>query len=419
MCGYNADVIVTGGGTAGFAAAVSAAKCGKKVILVEKEICLGGLGTNGLLGEINAPSVDGEFILSHTGLELVNDMISSGNALLQKNVPMTSNDEVKVDRLRYNGEYMKFAMENIAFKYGVDILYGADVCEAEEYEYGVLVTVKNGFEKLTLKSKALVDATGNALTSFLAGLETVKAEEKNIQSPSMIFRLGGVDKEKFNSLTSENIKEIIKKGRDENILPAKILSMLLIPNTDTVAVNCTRIKDFSGFGIKNQSRAVIESRRQIESIIPFIKENVPGLKNAYLSSVATNLGMRDRRYIKSLKRINGNDILNGTKFDDRVSCCGYPVDIHKDDGVCFMPLKNKISYVPLSSMLPVGSKRIIACGKCIDADDMAYGSVRVMSSMLNMGEACGIAVSQMSEDGFKEIDYKLLSAELLKRNMKI
>ena len=94
MCGYNADVIVTGGGTAGFAAAVSAAKCGKRVILVEKEICLGGLGTNGLLGEINAPSVDGEFILSHTGLELVNNMISSGNALLQKNVPMTSNDTI-------------------------------------------------------------------------------------------------------------------------------------------------------------------------------------------------------------------------------------------------------------------------------------------------------------------------------------
>ena len=195
--------------------------------------------------------------------------------------------------------------------------------------------------------------------------------------------------------------------------------MLLIPNTDTIAINCTRIKDFSGFGINSQSIAVIESRRQIESIIPFIKENVPGLKNAYLSSLATNLGIRDRRYIKALKRIDGNDILDGTKFDDRVSCCGYPVDIHKDDGVCFMPLKNKISYVPLSSMLPVGSKRIIACGKCIDADDMAYGSIRVMSSMLNMGEACGIAVSQMSEDGFKEIDYNSLSSELLKRNMKI
>ena len=180
MCGYNADVIVTGGGTAGFAAAVSASKCGKKVILVEKEICLGGLGTNGLLGEINAPSVDGEFILSDTGLELVNDMISSGNALLQKNVPMTSNDTIRVDRLRYNGEYMKFAMENIAFKYGVNILYGADVCAVQENDEDVSVTVKNSFEKLTLKSKTLVDATGNALSSFLAGLETVRAEEKNI-----------------------------------------------------------------------------------------------------------------------------------------------------------------------------------------------------------------------------------------------
>ena len=171
MCGSNADVIVTGGGTAGFAAAVSAAKCGKKVILVEKEISLGGIGTNGLLGEINAPSVDGEFIISDTGLELVEDMILSGNALLQKNVPMTSNENITVDRLRYNGEYMKLAMENIAFKYGVNILYGADVCAVQEKDEGVSVTVKNGFEEITLKSKAVVDATGNALTSFLAGVE--------------------------------------------------------------------------------------------------------------------------------------------------------------------------------------------------------------------------------------------------------
>lgn len=419
MCGSNADVIVTGGGTAGFAAAVSAAKCGKKAILVEKEISLGGIGTNGLLGEINAPSVDGEFIISDTGLELVEDMILSGNALLQKNVPMTSNENITVDRLRYNGEYMKLAMENIAFKYGVNILYGADVCAVQENEEGISVTVKNGFEEITLKSKAVVDATGNALTSFLAGVETIETEERNIQSPSMIFRLGGVDKEKFNSLMPENIKEIIKKGRDENILPAKILSMLVVPNTDSVAVNCTRIKGLSGFGIIKQSKAVIESRRQIERIFPFLKENVPGLKNAYVSALAVSLGMRDRRHIKSVKAVTGTDILNGTKFPDRVSCCGYPVDIHKNDDVCFMPLKNKISYVPLSAMLPVGSKRIIACGKCIDADDTAYGSIRVMSSMFNIGEACGIAVSQMSEDGFRDFDYTALLSELVKRHMKI
>jgi hypothetical protein len=416
---FTTQVIVAGGGITGVISAIAAARNGSEVVLVEKGSCLGGSATSGMLGEINGAFLNGKIIVPHIGKEIIDRLIEMGAGLFQGNVPMTSNPNIKVDRVRYNSEYLKLILDEMVEKENIKVLFCSDLKSIIKTPSGISIILTNLYEEIQINGTVLIDSTGNSEYIYMLGEHTNTTNKENKQAVTIIFRLGGIDVEEFEKVDVEEIQKIIKKGKKENILPGNILSMLRVPGTKDITINCTRCNNIDNESIEEVSTALINIRRQIRQIIPFIKKNVRGCKAAYLSSIASSLGIRDRRKIEGMYQIKSQDIINCTRFDDSVAVGVYPVDIHKNRNdemsVEFIEIQgNGIYKIPYRSMLPKNLDNVLANGKCIDADDISFGAFRAIGPLMNIAVAAGTAAAMAVEGkvSTKDIDVKDLQKKL-------
>ena len=110
------DIAVIGGGMAGTLAAISAARSGAKVVLIEKQQCLGGIGTNGMVSELLGVGRNGVTFYGGITQKIFDTLVSQGDAAYNFKVPMSSNPNILVDRLRCNPESMKILLEKLVLK---------------------------------------------------------------------------------------------------------------------------------------------------------------------------------------------------------------------------------------------------------------------------------------------------------------
>lgn len=422
---YNADIIVVGGGMAGVVSSISAATQGSKVILIEKDNCLGGTTTLSMLGEMNAVFFNGENYVSEVGTKIINNLFYQNAAVLNRNEPMSSNPDIKVDRIKYNSEYLKLILDKMVVEQNIEVFFNSYISDIEIInEKETKIILKSKYETIKVTGKILIDATGNAeCVHMLKGSTIINSKEKN-QPATLMFKLGGVDIKEFKKLDVDNLKRIILKGYDKGILPGKILSLSQIPGTSDIAVNATRSSYLNHESIEDISKALLETREQISKIVPFIIENIKGFENAYLSAIGANIGIRDRRRIDGLYELKGNDIISGKKFKDAVAIGNYPVDIHNNrtGSVDFKEISGDGIYtIPYRCLIPKRFNNVIVSGKCISADDIAFGSIRVIGPIMNVGEAVGTAANLAikNELNLKEISISELQNILRHRRMKI
>jgi len=411
---YETDVIVIGGGPSGIVSAIAAARQGAGVILVEKGQFLGGTATSGMICEIDAPCKDGISILPSVGRELVQRLIDLNAAVYEENVPMTSNPAISCDRIRFNPEHMKLVLDEMVTSHNIRVFFSCMLKKVDSCPQGVCVTLTNQYSDVELTGKVLVDASGNSEAVYLLDEGcTIKTKPENLQPASLIFRLGGINPEEYSeNLDPEKITRIILKGMDEGALPARILATFPIPGTAEAYIHATRCENIDFERIEDISDALIQARRQVVRIIPFIKENMKGCQNAYLSSIAASLGIRDRRKIHGLYELTGDDIVQCREFEDTVAIGAYPVDIHKKKGeysVQFTRIeKDGIYNIPYRSFVMQKYGNVVASGKCVYADDIAFAAFRTMGSVMSIGNAAGLAAAIAANDNVdvKNIDLR-------------
>lgn len=422
---FQADVLVVGGGISGTVSAIAAAQQGVSVILVEKANCLGGCATSGLLGELNAPSLHGKNVLSNIGQEIIQRLIENHAALAEYDVPMTANPNVHVDRLRYNSEYMKIVLDEMTAHENIKVFLGAEVKSAARTDNVIQLNIVNAYETVTLQGSLLIDSTGNSQCIYQLGGKTEITERKKLQAVTMIFRMGGIDMDAFLKTSVSEIQEIISLGVEKNILPARILSMLRIPGTNDIAINCTRCLKVNHESLEEISKTYFTLRQQIKHIVPFIKENVPGCQNAYLNNIASALGIRDRRKTIGLYELTGDDLIHCRDFEDAVAIGVYPIDIHnpsqKGLAVSFQQIEGSGIYkIPYRSLIPCNLENVLVNGKGICADDRAFGAFRVMGPLINIATAAGTAAAMTVQAGCRtrDLDITALKARLRECGMK-
>ncbi|MGI6584544.1 MAG: FAD-dependent oxidoreductase [Lutisporaceae bacterium] len=405
------DIVVVGGGMAGVVSAVAAARKGSNVILIEKGSCLGGNATAGMLGEINGAYHNGRLIVTNIGKEIIASMYDNCAIAYIKDKPMTSNPDILVDRLEYNSEYLKIVLDDLIIKEKIKVFFCSTIKEIK-YEHGsVRIILANPYEEIIICSRILIDSTGNSECFFMLKEKTLTTDRSKIQAVSILFKLGGVKAEELSNMDSHEMQKIIQEGMDKSVLPAKLLSIVRIPHTNDIVINCTRCCGINHESIEDVSCSLINIRQQIKKIIPFIQNNVPGCKKAYLSSIAASLGVRDRRRIEGIYELTGEDIINCVKFEDSVAVGSYPIDIHsssdKNNQVKFIKINSDgMYYIPYRSMLAKNTDYAIANGKCISADDIAFGGIRVIGTIINIATAAGIAASLavLHKTGLKNVD---------------
>lgn len=396
------DLIVAGGGTAGTFSALAAAREGMRVAVVERGTCLGGTAVGSGLTEMNAAGFQGKPLYRGIEREVFESMIQNGYAQYHYAVPMSSDKNVKIDRLRYNPEMLKLLLEDLAVEAGVSLFYGAELISAREEESICELRMRGESQSLGLTGRYLIDATGNASLVQALGSETVGVRDENRMIATLMFRVSNIDTARLKPfLCSGQMGELIREGRESGVLKGGILAVTPVPGTGDASVNVTRVRCDSE-DICDSSRGMVEARAQILPVLQFMRSRIPGMEQIYLSGISTVMGVRDARRICGQYRLTLKDLESMRQFDDSVACGCYPMDFHDPaTGTVIWKMLPGVYHIPLRSLLPKGLHRTMAAGKCLCADDGAFGAVRVMPIMMNVGESAGYAAALAKRNGYK------------------
>lgn len=415
------DLVVAGGGTAGSICAIAAAREGLKVAVLERGSCLGGVATCAGLAEMNAAGFGGTPLYGGIEGEIFDAMIRRGAAAYNYAVPMSSNREVKVDRLRYNPEVLRIVLEEMAVSAGAALFYETTLTGTEEFEKGLNLTAMGLDETLRFRAKYATDATGNCRLVRMLGCGTVKPEADSLAVSTLGFRISGVDIPALQQAVDDGgLAPLIEDGYARGILKGKLLAFSPIPGTNDVSANVTRAR-LDHEDTRSLTDGVVSARTQIEGILAFAKDNVPGFSRAWLSSIASVMGVRDGRRLEGLYRLTLADLEAMRPFGDTVAIGCYPVDIHDPaaDTVVWRMLPGVYS-IPWRSLVPRQSRRAIVAGKTLSADEKAFAAVRVIPIAMNVGEAAGYAAAYAHSMGvpFTDVDGEALHGFLRSKGLR-
>lgn len=395
------DILVVGGGMSGCCAALAAARQNRRVTLVDKAFYLGGIATQVQFGEMNSVKKDGKALYRGVFQEILDQLVAAGDGEYYLSMPMSSNPHIKTDRIRYNAEVLKLILDRLMLESGVRMLFGCAMQEAFMGPGDVRLIVGNRYNRIELDAAVVIDATGNAEVADALGYPTLKPARDRLQTATTAFHLTNVDTGRVRAfIDSGRLTGVIRQGLDKGFLQGGILSICPIPKTSNVAVNATRAERVDHESIVDVSEGLLESRRQISVMIPFLRRAVDGMENAVLSYISSGLGIRDRRRIVGNYTLTGADLIGLRDFADAVAVGAYPIDIHGAAGgaVSFTEIDG-IYKIPYSSMIPAGAGHLIAAGRAISADDDAFAALRVIPIVSHIGEAAGHAAHLAIRDG--------------------
>lgn len=184
--------------------------------------------------------------------------------------------------------------------------------------------------------------------------------------------------------------------------------------------NTTRVVKRDGTSAEDLTAAELEARQQVQEMVKFLTDKVPGFADAYLSATGTQIGVRETRRIVGEYVMTGEDVLEARKFRDGIARGCYDIDIHNPagTGTVIKSLPSGESYdIPYRCLCPRGFENLLVAGRPISATHEAHSSVRIMPIATAVGEAAGVAAA-MGVDGDKsisKIDVTALRQRLLAR----
>lgn len=408
------DVIVCGAGPAGICAAVAAARQGAKVALLERYGVPGGNLTCGHVGPI----------LGMVGKGTMRDELM---ALLE--VP--DNDMIGRVGVAHDMQRAKTVLTEFIHHENIEVYLqtmAADALVEDHRITGVVISTKEGL--LALEGKVVVDATGDGDVAAFAGCQIEKGREDGLMQPvTLEFTLDNVDEDRgvicigdvddvaFNG---QRFLDYCKQCAQKGMLPEHLAAVRLHPTVHKGErqVNTTQANGVDSTKIEDLYPAELALRGQIDTLIRFFRENLPGYENCKYIASGTTTGVRESRRVVGEYLITAEELAAGKRFDDVVvHRAEFIVDIHNPAGAG--QAEEKIQYVvpydlPYGCFVPKGVDGLMTAGRCISGTHRAHASYRVMSICMAMGQAVGVAAALCARQGCqpRELDVKALQKEL-------
>ena len=415
------QIIVVGGGFAGSAAAIAAARQGRDVLLIEKYNCLGGAAIYNLVNPFMPYCTrnveDKSTVVLSCGLfsEIV-ERLGKANGLRS------------TDKNCFNEEVLKYVLLQMALESGVQLLFQTYVTKVRREGDKILsVTVSNVSGEEELFADFFIDATGDANVSYLAGYPYKCGRESDglCQPMTLCFRLGNVKGKNsmgFMKRVNQLYWEFQKQGKIKN--PREDVLVFRTVTDNIYHFNTTRIVKLNPTDAYDVTKAEIQAREQVFEMYAFLRDNFDEFKESVLLSSGIQIGVRESRMIVGEHTLTKEELLNCVRFDDSISVCNYDIDIHSPDGsgtshYYFKP--GKYYTIPYRSLVPKNAENLLVAGRCISATHEAQASIRIMPTCCTLGEAAGTAAAVAFEDGKKvnEVDIKKLQDLLVKNGAKI
>lgn len=410
---HECDVCVIGGSTTGVFAAIAAARLGARVALVESQAYFGGTATAGLV------------CVWHSRRNTTFDRPIIGGLPIEA-----------MDRLKRRGaaeehdrsEGLGFAF--LPFELALEL--DAMVAEArtirpflhtqfvaaalDEPGRVAAAVIEDKTGRRAIRARLFVDASGDGDLAHRAGFDTYRAPV--LQPPTVCAILEGLS-------PTVDLKRTVFDPRYPEALRPGFLWGLNLPGSPLYMVAGTRVHGADCADADELTRAEIEGRRQVRSMVDLLRRHIPSSSNVRVQALPARIGIRQTRQIRCLHRVTEREVLSGERFPDAIANGSYRVDVHAGDGdgLVFRYLDGReqtvfadgrstsgrwrepssesptFYQVPYRALVPAGSRNVLVAGRCVDADEGAYGALRVMVNCAQMGQAAGAAAALALEDG--------------------
>ncbi len=411
---WHSDILVIGSGSAGATAAITAAREGASVTLVERYGFMGGISTQVLdtFYGFYTPGQEAKKVVGGVPDLIVEALMARGMALLRPNTYGAGQG------ITYDPETLKIVWEMLAREAGVRILYHTfvvDALRAGDHVHGVIAVGKSGFIRLT--AEAIIDASGDADVAAAAGVAFEGAQDGPVQSLTTTFRLLNVDVERARAVGKSQLHALMGEALDKGYhLPRKEGSVHITPLAGVMATNMTRVGNIDATDPEQLTRAEIEGRAQALEYARFLIDMVPGYERAAIANLSTQIGVRESRRIFGEYRLTKADVLAARKFDDAIARCGAPIEDHhagSDTHWQYLP-EGETYDIPYRCLLPRVVEGLLVVGRCLSADHEAHASVRSMGQCMAMGQAAAVAAVQAAHHKrtLHEIDMPVLQDRL-------
>lgn len=431
------QVLVVGGGPAGIGAAVSAARNGQKVILLEKRGYLGGNITACYVENCN-------YFLRGTPFR------SEG---IYAEIEAKAYEKYGNDNLRqrnqhaFSSEYLKVFLDEFVTQAGVKVLFHSfvnDVVAAGNHIDAVIIQTKKG--PVAVKADIIIDTTGDADVAFAAGVPYEQGREKDglCQPGTVSVRLAGADTRALleNGDRLQEIGRIFKADyrAGKTGLPCKRQDLpfgRLTAGGQISYVNYSCAYGLDPTDIQDLSRGEMECRQYVMDIYRYLKTHFTELKGTEIASIAPEIGFRDSRRIDGMYRLTIDDMESGRHFEDCIAVFPRFYDMLSPDanmdgdgkvegkgyvGHIYEPVVDDRTFeIPYGSLVPKNVDNLLAAGRCISADHVAESGTRAISLCMMTGEAAGAAAALALQTGKKpgHICVKQLQRMLREQNIHI
>ncbi len=410
-----ADVLVVGSGPAGLGAAIASARNGAKTLLVERYGFLGGNLTAGLVGPcMTSYSLDGTTqLIKGIFEEMVLRMERAGGALHPSKISAGSeyagfivfgHDKVTP----FHPEAVKMVAMEMCLEAGVELLlhtFVADTTVEGAAVTGVVAANKSGLQ--SLRAAVTVDCSADADVAARAGVpfQIGRAEDGLTQPMTLFFRVRNVDDERVKAYVAAHPEDfrpfasLVQQARErgEFPIPRRGVGLYRTLEPGVWRINTTRVQRLYGTDARDLTRAEIEGRQQVKTLMAFFRKWLPGFERAELLDTATQIGVRETRRILGEYILTLEDLAGGREFEDVITLAGYPVDIHSptgDGGGATGELQTANIYqIPYRSLVPVRVEQLLVAGRSLSATHEALAAVRVMPPAFAMGQAAGTAAA--------------------------
>ena len=422
------DVVVLGGGSAGIAAAVAAARNGARTVIVDAGPMIGGELVSGIPVD-GCLSTRGEWVVGG----VCRDLFAVCNEMGGYIGPIKDYRSLTI--VCVDTEVMKLAVVKMVHDAGVKLLlytFAEEVVTDDGRVTGIIVLNKN--RRTLLTAKVFIDCSGDGDLAIGAGApyEVGDASKGDLQPVTLIFRMMGVESEKLLRFVKDNTENFgLAEYADKHMtvpeaaealyqqgLPKVFLTSdgplmrdaiakgtlhrssmigitpISIPRKE-VSVNTTRVGHLDATHTEKLSNTLPELMEQVWDCANFLRASLPGFENAVFSGIAPRIGIRETRRVVGDETLTGDDIMQARKRPDGIAKGAHELDIHlSGTGHIRSTIKDGGSYdIPFGCLLPKNTRNVLMAGRCFSSTREAHSSARVMGTCMAMGQAAGTAAA--------------------------
>jgi hypothetical protein len=394
------DVAVLGGGSAGIAAAVAAAREGARTLLVERHGYCGGMGTAALVH-----SFCGLYLLREApGAVLANPGIPS--EIADRTIAATGIGPQRMGRVdvlpQHPVEFVALGDALIAAEPNLTPLFHTEATAihrvADDF-WEITLAGRDSIRKIL--SRILIDASGDAIAATLLGADSSIAEAPRLQRPAYVFGIQGV--REGGPDEGLRIAGIIVEGIRAGRLDKATLGIAFRPSGrpgetfGTIDLSGNEADaDYDPTSPRTLTALEIQGRSIATCATMWLRENHPGWQNAYISHWPARAGIRESRRWTGEQILTGDDIRHGRRFSDEIALATWPMEFRETTRgpKLVYPIDDRPTGIPLPCLRPRGIDRLWVAGRCISTDHDAQASIRVMGTCFATGEAAGRAAAR-------------------------